>query len=159
MYHAEGRLVIRRRLAYDVGVLQAELSELPPQTRIAVHLREATSGDRGECNLHPHVARFDETGLELAVMHNGSFRRLPVHAHSGPSDTAVFVSKWLPRRIGQAPAQWHAKEHLEAMAAFAGERNRLVLLDTHGTWRVLGTHEGFEVGGTWLSNPKAKAWL
>jgi hypothetical protein len=48
---------------------------------------------------------------------------------------------------------------MRAVADFAGERNRFVFLDEGGHWQVVGEHEGFWVGGTWLSHPRSKAWL
>ena len=37
--------------------------------------------------------------------------------------------------------------------------NRLVLLDSHGTWRRISAEQCYDVGGTWISNSKSKAWM
>lgn len=159
MFHCGQQLQVRRWLKYDAAFISEQLHACPAETRVAIHLREATAGERGGRNLHPHLSVLDERGFSVAVMHNGTLSKLPARHFSGPSDSALFAQEWLPRQVAGAPLQWHQAEHLQAIEAFAGTRNRFVLLDSQGTWRVVGAHEGFDVGGTWLSNPRAKAWL
>ncbi len=157
MYHDSKALVVRYADTPDISGLEALLTSVPPGLRAAVHLREATAGARGRANLHPRLTQLREG--RLAIMHNGCLRKVPAHPTQGPSDTAIFASKLLPNLLERGGGPWHDPRNLTAVRQFAGTRNRFVLLDERGQWRVVAEDEGFWVGQTWLSHPRAKNWL
>lgn len=157
MFHGGGGPVVQKHETSCVRTLRLRLAALPLDVRVAVHLREATAGERGLANLHPHPCAGAASGV--LVMHNGTLRSIPAHPNQGPSDTALFSSRWLPALLSVSNKPWNHDEHLRTIAAFAGPRNRFVFLDSAGSWQVLGEQDGFRVGRTWLSNPKARSWL
>ena len=157
MWHAEGELRTRAATRYTAKDVLSWLESLPRGCRAALHLREATFGSRCESNLHPHLLRLP--GFTLAVMHNGSVPAMRASRDGGPSDSALFVHQWLRQRLAEHPRGWHSAELLKTVDDFLPQRNRLVLLDQVGCWRFVRREEGFDRGRTWLSNPRAKAWL
>ena len=160
MFHDGLQLWTHSQESYCPEAIAAAVASLPKGTRAAIHLRDSTFGARGSENLHPHLAHFPgERPLQLALMHNGSVAGLPAVPDTGPSDTALLLHTWIAPRMSARPHVWSEPDLLGQLAAFVGERNRLVLLDSTGAWRVIGEQEGFRVGGTWLSNPRARAWL
>jgi hypothetical protein len=92
-------------------------------------------------------------------MHNGSLERIVADKACGPSDTALFAAGWLASLIAGDPQRWNSASNLAEIENFVGDRNRLALLDSTGTWNIIGEQLGHWVGGTWLSNQKAVAWL
>jgi hypothetical protein len=92
-------------------------------------------------------------------MHNGCLPSMGANADDGPSDTALLVHGWLRQRLQASPATWCGQDVQRQLANVVGPHNRLVLLDSEGTWRRIGAEQGFDVGGTWVSNIKAQAWL
>ena len=157
MFHCGQQLHVHSQNAYDAHSVKASLDALPAGIRAAVHLREATFGPPCAENNHPQVLSKD--GFELALMHNGSVPAMNALADEGPSDTALLLRTWVGPRIEAEPAGWTQSALLPELDSFLPERNRLVFLDSHGNWELLREHEGFFVGETWLSNPKARAWL
>ncbi len=158
MYHANHQLHVERVQTYDEQSLQQRLAGLPRGVQVAVHLREATYGAGGCLNMHPHLLRDDE-GRVLAMMHNGSVPAMNADPHDGPSDSALLLQNWLGPRLGGSLQGWRDERLHEELDAFLPERNRLVFLDSEGHWKLLRQQEGFFAGETWLSNPKAKAWV
>jgi hypothetical protein len=160
MYHDGQQLVTSTTVEYDARLILALIERIPAGICAALHLREATRGAKCVRNAHPHALRLDgDPGLQLLVMHNGSLPSLPADLQEGPSDTAMLVSTWLAPKLLASPARWQSPEFLSKMEAFAGPRNRFVMVDGQGVWRVVGEHEGFVRGQTWLSNTRALAWL
>lgn len=158
MYHAGHQLHVERIETYDEQTLQRLLDEVPAGVQVAVHLREATFGAGGCLNLHPHLLR-DDDGRMLAMMHNGSVPAMNAHPDEGPSDSALLLQNWLGPRLSGRLQGWRHPDLLAELQAFLPERNRLVFLDSEGHWQVLREEEGFFAGQTWLSNPKARAWV
>lgn len=160
MYHHKGSLVRRNELRYDAGMVQHELAEIPVGVQVAVHLREATHGCRGDQNVHPHVLRLQGVPrFALAIMHNGNIPSMRASSGAGPSDTSLFVQHWLRRKLVASPTAWASPAVLAEVRDLVGPRNRVVFLDNAGRWEIVGKAEGFEVGGCWLSNVRAKPWV
>ena len=160
MYHDGDGLQIRGHLAYDHDTVRAESAAVPGGVKAAIHLRNATFGSREEENLHPQVLTFSEGAfLALAVMHNGCLPSMHANRNAGPSDTSLLVHGWLRQQLQANPAKWCGGEVQRQLANIVGPNNRLVLLDSEGNWRRIGAEQGFEVGRTWVSNMKSKAWL
>lgn len=160
MYHDGQQLVATTTVEYDAQLVLRRIALIPQGLRAAVHLREATRGAKCVNNAHPHALTLESDPLfRLHVMHNGCVAGVPADLQEGPSDTAMLLSTWMAPRLQQNPARWLSSEFLADMVAFAGPRNRFVMLDGEGEWRVVGEHEGFVRGSTWISNLRAQAWL
>lgn len=159
----EGRRVRHRTtLDYDPATIKRWLREIPVGTRMAIHLREATSGSRCALNVHPHV--HEESSLAVALMHNGSLPFLQASEAEGLSDSALLLQSWLVPRLTASSQPYRGfndrwKESLRELRSLWPARNRLVLLNHLGQWESLAKKKGFRLGGTWVSNPKAKAWV
>lgn len=154
----DGNGVVTHKLLQSCPRVLAELlGTVQPGRRVAIHLREATFGSRCAANAHPHVLQ-DPLGQPLlAMMHNGSVPQMAAALDDGPSDSALLLTRWLAPRL-----DLHGALHtsgLKALDEFLPPRNRLVLLNRRGDWQIVREHEGFWLGQTWLSNPKAQDWL
>ena len=160
MYHDGQQLVTLTTVSYDAHQVLEHIKRIPRGVRAALHLREATRGGKCVKNAHPHALYLESDPLfRLHVMHNGCVPSLPADLQEGPSDTAMLLSTWMTPRLQANPGRWLSPEFLTEMQEFAGPRNRFVMLDGQGQWRVVGEHEGFLRGSTWISNLRARAWL
>lgn len=162
MWFEGGEVRHKTTLLYDADTVQAWLRAVPEGTQRAVHLREATRGSRCVKNAHPHV--HEAPGLTVALMHNGSLPFLPAQEHEGSSDSALLLREWLLPRLCDKSSSAVAfsacwRRALQELESAWPQKNRLVLLNHLGEWDFLGMHEGFWKGGTWVSNPRAAAWL
>ncbi len=157
MWHAGGTLHHANTVEYSLQTVLEWIGQAPAGCPVAVHLREATRGSRCRSNTHPHVYR--GKNHTLALMHNGSLPFLEAHETEGRSDSAVLLHEWLVPRISDAKDSSSLARALAELRTLWPQRNRLIVLDGHGRWDVLGREEGFEIGCTWVSNPRAQAWL
>jgi hypothetical protein len=160
MYHDGADLRIRAHMHYDADLVLAELAAVPRGTQAAVHLRNATFGSVDDQNLHPQLLTFSEDAFfALAVMHNGCMPSMGAKVGDGPSDTMLLVHGWLRQRVHASPRAWCGDDTQRHLQEVVGPNNRLVMLDSDGHWRCIGSEQGFRAGRTWVSNAKAQVWL
>ncbi len=101
----------------------------------------------------------EDAFVALAVMHNGCMPWMQADRSDGPSDTSLLVHGWLRPQLQADPRRWTSDEFQGRLAEAVGPNNRLVLLDSEGNWRRIGAEQGYDVGRTWVSNVKTRAWL
>lgn len=146
-----------RAMAYSATSIGQLLRDIPAGRPFALHLRLATAGAVSLANAHPVRLQL---GWKTAagLMHNGTLTQF-AGRKDGKSDSVAFAQEWLAPRLRRNPGCLQETDTLAQIAELAGPVNRLILLDGMGRWSLVGEHEGFWLGATWVSNPKAKAWL
>lgn len=146
-----------RTMTYSARSIGQMLRDIPAGRPFALHLRLATAGAVSLANTHPVRLRLGR-GASAGLMHNGTLAQF-AGRNDGRSDSVAFAQEWLGPRLRRNPGCLQEPGTLAQIADLAGPVNRLILLDGMGRWSLVGEHEGFWLGATWVSNPKAKAWL
>lgn len=115
---------------------------------MAVHLRLATHGKVEWNNAHPIEVVPDQ----MALIHNGVFSEFA-------KDRDKLDSRQFADMLRDLPDGWSDSETIwKLLRGFVGYSNKVVLLDRHGGWTILGESNGHWTDGTWYSNSSYKAW-
>lgn len=115
------------------------------QSPFVLHFRYATNGSTNLLNTHPF-----KINKRTAFVHNGRITScLPTKADGDVSDTFVFGRDIL-RKV---PEEWLFTTTMKSLLQFfLGKSNKVVLMNSQGTVRIVNEKEGEWVGGVWYSN-------
>ena len=117
---------------------------------VAIHLRRRTVGDVNKNNVHPfQVLNKEEHGLDLFLMHNGTFRSL--NPTGGESDTVAFTQQ-LRRRIIDGDIDIYSPISIKALQDEIMSYNKVLLMTGKGEIITLNKNSGHQRGNVWFSN-------
>jgi hypothetical protein len=117
---------------------------------LAIHFRKATKGKVDLDNVHPfHVLRRETDGIDLMLMHNGTFSDFP--EVDGRSDTHFMADKILGPILAENPDLLH-NDGLQMLISSVCDWSRLLTLDSRGRMLIFNKRSGVEIDGCWFSN-------
>lgn len=156
MYAFEGQLYLVKSRHPDVPWIRAQFARVPGPRLTVLHLRQATSGPLDEENVQP-ISVWHDPGYQLALAHNGT---LPKYTgDERRSDSSLFASRTVRPWREKRGLAWARPQALAELASHLPAVNRVVLLDSQGTWAILSEAEGFWYADTWMSNPNVRSIL
>ena len=140
MWSDGNRLHIRKGYMDFKGFLKA-LVRVPNTLPCAVHFRWGTGGRKDKSNCHPF-----RLGVDGGIIHNGILPDKLASSCEVRSDTHNFVRDYLH--------QEYEKVGLDAVATLEGQigYNKLVAMDRHGCYVIVGESQGYWREGVWYSN-------
>lgn len=117
------------------------LVRVPNHLPCAIHFRWGTGGVKDATNCHPF-----RLGDDGGIIHNGVLPRDVADSCALRSDTHNFV-------LGYLDAEYK-KVGLDAVATLEGNigYNKLVAMDRHGCYVIVGESQGSWKDGVWYSN-------
>jgi hypothetical protein len=118
---------------------------------IAVHVRNATFGDKNLDNCHPYriLDKDDGDKMDLYMMHNGTIRDVQVDKKM--SDSWNFATKFLKGYFRKHPNALQEKEFHTLLAAIIGA-SKLIFLDSRGNYTIINEDLGtYHPTGVWIS--------
>lgn len=152
----KGKLIRPGRVKFDHTLAKPpdlkEWYEKVMNNNIAVHVRNATSGDINEDNCHPYCVLSMDLGhkIDLYMMHNGMIR--DVQVERGMSDSWNFATKFLRPLLAKRPSMLMEPSFIYFLCGIIGP-NKLVFLDNHERFTVINEDMGsiHQPSGAWVS--------
>lgn len=149
MWVEDGRVKTEKSMQSWQGIM--DLYKTKMDNDIAVHVRNATFGEKNIPNCHPYEVLSIDLGdkIDLWMMHNGTIR--DVQVDKTMSDSWNFATKFLRGLLRKRPGLLQEKEFQTFLSAIIGA-NKLVFLDSKNRFTIVNEDLGaYHPTGVWLS--------
>lgn len=134
MFVADGRVQVHREVGLDYDHIEAIIDAFGKMP-VAYHLRWATRGKVTVDNVHPfRICHKDRDGLDLFVMHNGTFNGMGSDAMS---DTVEFNNMYLKPLLQANPWILHNEAFRKNLELIC-DGNKLLFMDSEGAVTTIG---------------------
>lgn len=141
-----GKKLIIKKGIFNVEefILTVRNAEKECDNNMLIHCRIGTSGKNDEKNTHPFYINND-----VCLIHNGILD-IEVPTNSEINDTQIFIKKFM-KEI-KAKDLMHNKSIQNLIAETISSRNKFVLLDNRGYYKIINEKAGHWKNNVWFSN-------
>jgi predicted glutamine amidotransferase len=150
-YTVNKKLIIEKGI-FDVNefIIKVRNAENICDNNMLIHCRIGTSGIKDERNTHPFYVNDN-----VCLIHNGVLD-IEVPKGSDINDTQIFIKKFM--KDIKANDLMHNKCVQELIAKTIDTRNKFVLLDNKGYYKIINEKAGHWKNDVWFSNSSYEDW-
>ena len=150
-YTVNNKLIIKKGIfGVEEFILEVRNAEKVCDNNMLIHCRIGTSGKNDERNTHPFYVNND-----VCLIHNGVLD-IDVPKDSDINDTQIFIKKFM--KDIKAKDLMHNKSIQNLIAETINSRNKFVLLDNKGYYKIINEKAGHWKNNVWFSNSSYEAY-
>lgn len=150
-YTVNNKLIIKKGIfGVEEFILEVRNAEKVCDNNMLIHCRIGTSGKNDERNTHPFYVNND-----VCLIHNGVLD-IDVPKDSEINDTQIFIKKFM--KDIKAKDLMHNKSIQNLIAETINSRNKFVLLDNKGYYKIINEKAGHWKNNVWFSNSSYEAY-